>query len=123
MTSNLNIAIKHKKTRFMMCMLAYEFISGVRDKGTKIKGLAESANQSAASTLKSVVGLSQKLLNTSTDLTKVNATLQEANDLLRDSSMTSMSQSPFPLAKSVLCNFELAKCTMVPCSQTAFLTK
>ncbi|CAK6447793.1 unnamed protein product [Pipistrellus nathusii] len=63
---------------------------GVRDKGTKIKGLAESANQSAASTLKSVVGLSQKLLNTSTDLTKVNATLQEANDLLRDSSMTSL---------------------------------
>ncbi|XP_036274949.1 laminin subunit alpha-1 [Pipistrellus kuhlii] len=63
---------------------------GVRDKGTKIKGLAESANQSAVSTLKSVVGLSQKLLNTSTNLSKVNATLQEANDLLRDSSMTSL---------------------------------
>lgn len=123
MTSNLNIAIKHKKPRFMMCMLAYEFISGVRDKGTKIKGLAISANQSAVSTLKNVVGLSQKLLNTSTDLSKVNATLQEANELLRDSSMTSMSQSPFPLGKSALCNFELAKCTVVPCSQTAFLKK
>ncbi|EPQ08178.1 Laminin subunit alpha-1 [Myotis brandtii] len=63
---------------------------GVRDKRTKIKELAISANQSAASTLKNVVGLSQKLLNTSTDLSKVNATLQEANELLRDSSMTSL---------------------------------
>ncbi|XP_006761995.1 PREDICTED: laminin subunit alpha-1 [Myotis davidii] len=63
---------------------------GVRDKGTKIQELATSANQSAASTLKNVVGLSQKLLNTSTDLSKVNATLQEANELLRDSSMTSL---------------------------------
>lgn len=123
MTSNLNIAIKHKKPRFTVCMLAYEFISGVRDKGTKIKELAISANQSAASTLKNVVGLSQKLLNTSTDLSKVNATLQEANELLRDSSVTSTSRSPFPLGKSALCNFELAKGTMVPCSQTAFLKK
>lgn len=122
MTSNLNTAIKHKKPRFMVCMLAYEFISGVRNKGTKIKELAVSANQSAASTLKNVVGLSQKLLNTSTGLSKVNATLQEASELLWDSSMASMSRSPFPVGKSTLCSFELAKCTMVPCLQIAFLT-
>ncbi|KAM7125254.1 laminin subunit alpha-1 isoform 2-T3 [Molossus nigricans] len=63
---------------------------GVRDKGTKIKELARSANQSAWSTLKDAVRLSQKLLNTSTDLSRVNGTLQEANELLRDSSMTSL---------------------------------
>ncbi|XP_044239068.3 laminin subunit alpha-1 isoform X2 [Ursus arctos] len=63
---------------------------GVRDKGTKVKELATAANQSAASTLKDVVGLSQKLLNTSTDLSRVNATLQETNKLLQDSSMTTL---------------------------------
>ncbi|XP_045637894.1 laminin subunit alpha-1 isoform X1 [Ursus americanus] len=62
----------------------------VRDKGTKVKELATAANQSAASTLKDVVGLSQKLLNTSTDLSRVNATLQETNKLLQDSSMTTL---------------------------------
>lgn len=97
----------------MVCMLAHEFISGIRDSGTRIKELALSANQSAESTLKNVVGLSQKLLNTSTDVSKVNATLREANELLRDSSMTSMSMSPFPLGKSSSCDFELAKCTVV----------
>ncbi|XP_077756139.1 laminin subunit alpha-1 [Canis aureus] len=63
---------------------------GVRDKGTRIKELAISVNQSAANTLKNVVGLSQKLLNTSTDLSRVNATLQETNQLLQDSSMTTL---------------------------------
>ncbi|KAI4555165.1 hypothetical protein MJT46_015551 [Ovis ammon polii x Ovis aries] len=63
---------------------------GVRDRGAKVKGLAMSANQSATSTLKNVMGLSQKLLNTSTDLSRVNATLQETDELLRDSSMTTL---------------------------------
>nr|KAF6422583.1 laminin subunit alpha 1 [Rousettus aegyptiacus] len=73
---------------------------GARDKGTKIKELAITANQSAASTLKNVVGLSQKLLNTSMELSRVNATLRETNKLLQDSSTISMSWSPFPLRKS-----------------------
>nr|XP_035961897.1 laminin subunit alpha-1 isoform X1 [Halichoerus grypus] len=63
---------------------------GARDRGTKVKELATSANQSVASTLKNVVGLSQKLLNTSTDLSRVNATLRETNRLLQDSSMTAL---------------------------------
>ncbi|KAM5218754.1 laminin subunit alpha-1 isoform 1-T1 [Hipposideros larvatus] len=63
---------------------------GVRDKGTKIKELAISANESAVSTLNNVVGLSQKLLNTSTDLSRVQAMFQETNELLRDSSMTTL---------------------------------
>ncbi|XP_024619438.1 laminin subunit alpha-1 [Neophocaena asiaeorientalis asiaeorientalis] len=63
---------------------------GVRDKGAKIKELATSANQSAMSTLKNVVGLGQKLLNTSTDLSRVNATLRETEELLRDSSVTTL---------------------------------
>ncbi|DAA15893.1 TPA: laminin, alpha 1-like [Bos taurus] len=63
---------------------------GVRDRGAKVTDLAMSANQSATSTLKNVMGLSQKLLNTSTDLSRVNATLQETDELLRDSSMTTL---------------------------------
>ncbi|XP_066103211.1 laminin subunit alpha-1 [Saccopteryx bilineata] len=63
---------------------------GISNKGTKIKELAISVNRSAVSTLKNVVGFSQKLLNTSTDLSRVNATLRETNELLRDSSMTSL---------------------------------
>ncbi|XP_031295017.2 laminin subunit alpha-1 isoform X1 [Camelus dromedarius] len=63
---------------------------GIRDKGTKIKELAASANQSATSTLQNIAGLSQKLLNTSTDLSRVNATLRETDDLLRDSSVTTL---------------------------------
>ncbi|XP_032166436.1 laminin subunit alpha-1 [Mustela erminea] len=63
---------------------------GIQGKGTKVKELAASANQSAASTLKDVVGLSQKLLNTSTDLSRVDATLRETNRLLQDSSMTTL---------------------------------
>ena len=52
--------------------------------------LAMSANQSATSTLKNVMGLSQKLLNTSTDLSRVNATLcavgpkERSSDVTRD---------------------------------------
>nr|XP_051707390.1 laminin subunit alpha-1 isoform X1 [Oryctolagus cuniculus] len=62
----------------------------VRDKGTKTKELASSANQTAVSTLKDVVGLSQKVFNTSTDLSRVNATLQETHELLRDSTVTTL---------------------------------
>ncbi|XP_036906226.1 laminin subunit alpha-1 isoform X2 [Sturnira hondurensis] len=63
---------------------------GVRNKGAKITEVAMSANQGAVNTLKNVVGLGQKLLNTSTDLSRVNATFQETNKLLWDSSMTSL---------------------------------
>ncbi|XP_062932695.1 laminin subunit alpha-1 [Cynocephalus volans] len=63
---------------------------GVTDKGAKIKELATSANRSAVNTLKDVVGLSQKLLSTSTGLSRVNATLRETNELLRDSTMTTL---------------------------------
>uniref|UniRef100_A0A8C9AUH6 Laminin subunit alpha-2 n=1 Tax=Prolemur simus TaxID=1328070 RepID=A0A8C9AUH6_PROSS len=63
---------------------------GVGDKGARTKELAASANQSAASTLRAVVGLSQKLLNTSTGLARVNATLRETNELLRDSTVTTL---------------------------------
>ncbi|XP_007947206.1 laminin subunit alpha-1 [Orycteropus afer afer] len=59
---------------------------GVRNKERNTKELATSANQSAASTLKNVVGLSQKLLNTSTTLSRVNATLRETKGLMHDSS-------------------------------------
>ncbi|XP_039701762.1 laminin subunit alpha-1 isoform X1 [Pteropus medius] len=75
-----------RQTNESLLMLR-EIPEGARDKGTKIKELATSANQSAAGTLKNVVGLSQKLLNTSTDLSRVNATLRETNKLLQDSSM------------------------------------
>ncbi|XP_058532986.1 laminin subunit alpha-1 isoform X2 [Ochotona princeps] len=64
--------------------------AGVRDKGSKTKELATSANQTAMSTLKDVVGLSQKVFNTSTGLSRMNATLQETHDLLRDSTMTTL---------------------------------
>ncbi|MBZ3888985.1 Laminin subunit alpha-1 [Sciurus carolinensis] len=63
---------------------------GMRDKGTKTKELALSANESAVRTLKDVVGLSQKLLNTSTGLSRMNTTLQEMNGLLRDSTVTTL---------------------------------
>lgn len=101
-------------------MPVYEFISGVRDRGTEIKELAISANQSAVSTLKNVVGWSQKLLNTSNDLSRVNATLRETDKLLQDSSMTSMSGSAAPLGKSALSHLGLPSVQWAPCSQTAF---
>ncbi|XP_047649706.1 laminin subunit alpha-1 isoform X2 [Phacochoerus africanus] len=63
---------------------------GVSDRGTRIQELAASANQSATSTFRNVLGLSQKLRNTSSDLSRVNATLQETDQLLRDSSMTTL---------------------------------
>lgn len=96
-------------------------LSGIRGKGTKVKELAASANQSTASTLKDVVGLSQKLLNTSTDLSRVDATLRETNRLLQDSSMTSTSWFPFPAGKPMLWDFQLARCTMGSLWQTASL--
>ncbi|ELV12742.1 Laminin subunit alpha-1 [Tupaia chinensis] len=63
---------------------------GVSDIGLQTKELATSANQNAVSTLKAVMGLSQKLLNTSTGLSRVNATLLETNKLLQDSTMTTL---------------------------------
>ena len=78
-----------------------------------------SANQSATSTLKNVMGLSQKLLNTSTDLSRVNATLQETDELLRDSSMTSRSWSPVLLGTFAPCHVSWPRAH--GCSQTAIL--
>ncbi|XP_060056690.1 laminin subunit alpha-1 [Erinaceus europaeus] len=63
---------------------------GVTNRKIRSRELATSANQSAVSTLKTVVGLSQKLLNTSTDLHAVNSTLQKTNLLLQDSSITTL---------------------------------
>ncbi|XP_006868776.1 PREDICTED: laminin subunit alpha-1 [Chrysochloris asiatica] len=63
---------------------------GVRNQETNTKELAASANQSAANTLRDVVALSQKLLNTSTVLSRVNSTLRETNGLMRDSSETTL---------------------------------
>lgn len=78
-----------------------------------------SANQSATSTLKNVMGLSQKLLNTSTDLSRVNATLQETDELLRDSSMTNRSWSLVLLGKFLSCYVSWPRAH--GCLQTAIL--
>lgn len=67
------------------------FILGMREKGRKAGELAAAANQSAARTLEKVLGLSLRVANTSGDLSRVNATVQETNDLLRSSTMTSTS--------------------------------
>jgi hypothetical protein len=79
------------------CMLVYTFILGGRDKKSKTKELAMSANQSAVRTLRDVVGLSQKLFNTSADLSRMNATLRETHELLRDSTATSTSVGSLPV--------------------------
>lgn len=65
------------------------FILGMREKGREARDLAAAANQSAARTLEEVLGLSLGVVNTAGDLSRVNATVQETNDLLHNSSMTS----------------------------------
>lgn len=72
----------------------------MREKGRKARELAAAANQSAARTLENVLGLSLRVVNTSGDLSRVNATVQETNDLLRSSTMTSTSVGPLPLLKA-----------------------
>ncbi|XP_041500327.1 laminin subunit alpha-1-like [Microtus oregoni] len=67
-----------------------EIPGGLREKGRKARELAAAANQSAARTLEEVLGLSLGVVNTSGELSRVNATVQETNDLLRSSSMTTL---------------------------------
>ncbi|XP_042555133.1 laminin subunit alpha-1 [Dipodomys spectabilis] len=62
----------------------------MRDKRSKTEELASSANHSAGTTLQEVLKLSRKLFATSTDLSRVNLTLQETKELLQDSSMTTL---------------------------------
>lgn len=62
----------------------------MREKVRKARELAAAANESAVKTLEDVLGLSLRVFNTSEDLSRVNATVQETNDLLRNSTMTSM---------------------------------
>lgn len=62
----------------------------MREKVKKARELAAAANESAVKTLEDVLGLSLRVFNTSEDLSRVNATVQETNDLLRNSTMTSM---------------------------------
>lgn len=72
-------------------ILAHTFVLGVRDQVTRSKELADSASQSTARAAQKVEGLSHKLLDTSANLAGLNATLQETQGLLRDSTVTSMS--------------------------------
>lgn len=75
-------------------MLAHSFILGMREKGRKARELAAAANESVVKTLEDVLALSLRVFNTSEDLSRVNATVQETNDLLHNSTMTSKSGVP-----------------------------
>ncbi|XP_021041837.1 laminin subunit alpha-1 isoform X1 [Mus caroli] len=63
---------------------------GMREKGRKARELAAAANESAVKTLEDVLALSLRVFNTSEDLSRVNATVQETNDLLHNSTMTTL---------------------------------
>ncbi|XP_051046860.1 laminin subunit alpha-1 [Phodopus roborovskii] len=67
-----------------------EIPGGLREKGRKARELAAAAKESAAKTLEGVLGLSLRVVNTSADLSRVNATVQETNDLLHNSTMTTL---------------------------------
>lgn len=81
-------------------MLVLAFILGMREKGRKARELATAANESAVKTLEDALGLSLRVFNTSADLSRVNATVQETKDLLRNSTMTSTSVVFLPLWKA-----------------------
>jgi hypothetical protein len=72
----------------------------MREKGRKARELAAAANESAVKTLEDVLALSLRVFNTSEDLSRVNATVQETNDLLHNSTMTSMSVVLLPVLKA-----------------------
>lgn len=72
----------------------------MREKVRKARELAAAANESAVKTLEDVLGLSLRVFNTSEDLSRVNATVQETNDLLRNSTMTSMFAVLLPALKA-----------------------
>ncbi|ERE84378.1 laminin subunit alpha-1 [Cricetulus griseus] len=67
-----------------------EIPGGMREKERKARELAAAANENAMRTLENVLGLSLRVVNTSADLSRVNATVQETNDLLRNSTMTTL---------------------------------
>lgn len=72
----------------------------MREKSRKVKELAVAANETAARTLEDMLGLSLRVFNTSEDLSRVNATVQETKDLLHNSTMTSMSVALLPVLKA-----------------------
>ncbi|XP_013373113.1 PREDICTED: laminin subunit alpha-1 [Chinchilla lanigera] len=63
---------------------------GVRDQATRTKELADSTGQSAARVVQKAVELTQKLFETSAGLAGVNATLQETQGLLHESTVTTL---------------------------------
>uniref|UniRef100_A0A8C8SLG0 Laminin subunit alpha-1 n=1 Tax=Pelusios castaneus TaxID=367368 RepID=A0A8C8SLG0_9SAUR len=77
----------HKITnQFNDSLLALSTLPNGNDKIFKAKELAVSANTSAVAGLSPMVEFSQKLLNTSSALSKVNDTLRKTNELIIDSS-------------------------------------
>lgn len=72
----------------------------MREKSRKVKELAVAANETAARTLEDMLGLSLRVFNTSEDLSRVNATVQETKDLLHNSTMTSTSVALLPVLKA-----------------------
>lgn len=89
-------------------MLTHLFILGMREKSRKVKELAVAANETAARTLEDMLGLSLRVFNTSEDLSRVNATVQETKDLLHNSTMTSTSVTPVLKACSMPIGRELS---------------
>uniref|UniRef100_A0A8C8SNF8 Laminin subunit alpha-1 n=1 Tax=Pelusios castaneus TaxID=367368 RepID=A0A8C8SNF8_9SAUR len=82
----------HKITnQFNDSLLALSTLPNGNDKIFKAKELAVSANTSAVAGLSPMVEFSQKLLNTSSALSKVNDTLRKTNELIIDSSKAAAS--------------------------------
>ncbi|XP_044514002.1 laminin subunit alpha-1 [Gracilinanus agilis] len=81
----------HKLTKQLndsLVMLGVMMPDGTWDAGLKTKELARVANVSALSILSDVVDFSQKLLHTSSELSRVNETLRKTTHTLSDSSKT-----------------------------------
>uniref|UniRef100_A0A4X2L7R5 Laminin subunit alpha-1 n=1 Tax=Vombatus ursinus TaxID=29139 RepID=A0A4X2L7R5_VOMUR len=83
----------HKLTKQLndsLLMLGVMMPDGTGETGLKAKEMAGAANESATSTLNDIVDFSQKLLNTSSALSRVNETLRKTNQLLSDSSQATV---------------------------------
>ncbi|XP_036620494.1 laminin subunit alpha-1 [Trichosurus vulpecula] len=83
----------HKLTKQLndsLLMLGVMMPTGTQETGLKTKEMARAANESATSTLNDIVDFSQKLLNTSSALSRVNETLRKTNQLLSDSSQATV---------------------------------
>lgn len=81
-------------------MRAHSFILGMREKGRKARELAAAANESAVQTLEDVLSLGLRVFNTSEELSRVNATVRETNDLLRNSTAASTSVALLSVLKA-----------------------